>query len=57
MFKKLIAKLKCYPKFKLIGSVMIAAGILLLICFLPGWAWGAILGFALIGSGIYMISV
>ncbi len=57
MFNNLIKKIKCLPRCKIIGTLLIVAGVVLLLCFLPGWAWGAILGVALIASGIYMLTL
>ncbi len=57
MFNKLIKKTKCLPQFRLIGSLLILAGAVLLLCFMPGWAWGTVLGVALIASGIYLFTL
>lgn len=57
MFDNFIKKIKCISRCKLIGTLLIVAGVVLLMCFLPGWAWGAILGVALIACGIYMITL
>ncbi len=55
MFKKLICRIKCCPLRKLLGGLITIAGAVLLLCFLPGWVWGAMLGFALIGCGVFLI--
>lgn len=57
MFNKLIKKIKCFPKCKILGILLIVAGVVLLLCFLPGWAWGAILGVALVACGIYLLTL
>ncbi len=57
MFNKLIRKIKCLPQCKLLGGLLIAAGSVLLLCFMPGWAWGTVLGVALIAAGIYIFTL
>ena len=57
MFNKIIKKIKCFPKCKILGAVLIVSGLVLLLCFLPGWAWGAILGIILVACGIYLLTL
>lgn len=51
---------KTYPGEKkkltqILGIVLIAAGALLLIFCIPGWAWLSLIGIALIGIGIFLL--
>lgn len=57
MFNKIINRIKCHQKRKILGILLLVAGAVLLMCFLPGWAWGAILGFALIACGCYILTL
>lgn len=38
-----------------VGAVMAAAGLLLLFLCVPGWAWTALIGMALLASGWLLI--
>lgn len=40
---------------RIVGAVFIAAGVLLLIFCIPGWAWLSLIGIALIVIGILLI--
>ncbi|MBQ8200736.1 MAG: hypothetical protein IJZ74_03090 [Clostridia bacterium] len=40
---------------RILGSVMIAAGLLLLFLCIPGWAWAALAGAALVALGYWLI--
>ena len=57
MFNKIKNKLKCIPTIKITGALALCAGAVLLVCFLPGWAWGAITGLLLVIGGCYMLTI
>ena len=42
------------PGVKLLGVVMLAAGMALLFLCVPGWAWAAIAGAVLVAVGIFL---
>ena len=50
---------KCYRRqngvLQIVGVVMIAAGLLLLFLCIPGWAWVALAGAALVAGGFLLI--
>lgn len=52
---------KCYPggsKLTTIaGYVLLAAGILLVFCCIPVWAWLALLGLVLIAAGFVLLGI
>ena len=41
-------------KLKAASVVLMIAGVLLLVCFLPGWMWGTVLGIALISASFLL---
>ena len=41
-------------KLKVAAVVLMISGILLLVCFLPGWVWGTTLGVALTSAGFLL---
>jgi thiol:disulfide interchange protein len=41
---------------KIIGFLLIAVGVIMLICFMPYWLWLALLGLVLIGAGCYILA-
>lgn len=52
-------KTACYPQAqrgprRLIGAVLIAAGVVLILFSVPYWAWWALLGAVLIGVGLIL---
>ena len=53
-------RLACHPQedgvWKLLGCVFIGAGLLLLFLCIPGWAWAALTGTALVCSGWALIN-
>lgn len=57
MFNKIKNKIKCIPIIKIAGALMVTTGAVLLVCFLPGWAWGAITGLLLVICGCYMLTM
>lgn len=57
MFNKIKNKLKCTPVLKIAGALILTTGAVLLVCFLPGWAWGAITGLLLVICGCYMLTI
>lgn len=57
MFNKIRKKLKCIPVLKIAGALILTTGAVLLVCFLPGWAWGAITGLLLVICGCYMLTI
>ncbi len=57
MFNKIKNKLKCLPVIKAAGALTLIAGAVLLVCFLPSWAWGAITGLLLVICGCYMLTI
>lgn len=49
---------RCYPQRSIlpaVGVILIAAGLLLLFLCIPGWAWAALAGVALIAVGYVLI--
>ena len=52
---------KCYPGqsrwLTLVGSVLLAAGILLVFLCIPAWAWLALLGILLIAAGFVLLRI
>ena len=53
-------RVRCYPSGKspairIAGFVLIGAGVLLILLCVPGWAWLAVLGAALILAGLLLI--
>ncbi len=40
---------------RIIGAALIAAGVLLLIWCIPGWAWVSLIGIVLIVAGVLLI--
>ncbi len=42
---------------RLAGAVLVAAGLLLLFLCIPGWAWAALVGAALVLLGFWLIQV
>ena len=53
-------RVQCYPSGKsaairIAGFALIGAGILLILLCVPGWAWLAVLGAALILTGLLLI--
>lgn len=57
MLNKIKNKIKCIPIIKIAGALMVTTGAVLLVCFLPGWAWGAITGLLLVICGCYMLTM
>lgn len=58
--KKEPAYKKTYPGEKklllrILGVSLIAAGVLLLIFCIPGWAWLSLIGIALIAAGVFLL--
>lgn len=53
-------RVQCYPAprskaLRVIGGVLIAAGVLVILLCVPGWAWLSFVGAALILAGVLMI--
>jgi len=51
---------KCFPAgtnkiFEIVGYVLLIVGVILLFFCIPGWAWLAILGLALIIAGYFLL--
>lgn len=44
-----------YSALTVVGGVLVAAGLLLLFICIPGWAWAALIGVALIAAGYVLI--
>ena len=44
----------CFRKLRIAALVIMAAGLLLLVCNLPGWVWGTGLGILLISAGFLL---
>lgn len=42
---------------RLLGVVMIAAGLVLLFLCIPGWAWAAMIGAALVAAGFWLVTL
>lgn len=42
------------PGLRLLGVVMLSAGLALLFLCVPGWAWAALLGAALVAVGLLL---
>lgn len=42
---------------RLLGMVMIAAGLVLLFLCIPGWAWAAMIGAALVVAGFWLATL
>ena len=40
---------------KVIGVILIVVGIILVLCFMPGWFWCAFIGIVMIVVGILML--
>ena len=40
---------------RVLGAVLIAAGLVLLFLCIPGWAWAAMIGAALVMAGFWLI--
>lgn len=40
---------------KILGGILIAAGVLILILCIPGWAWFSLVGIALIVVGVLLL--
>ncbi len=40
---------------KILGGILIAAGVLILIFCIPGWAWFSLIGIALIVIGVLLL--
>ena len=53
---------RCYPAAEnkiaaIAGYVLIAIGIILLFCCIPGWAWLALLGVVLLAAGVLLLRI
>ncbi|MBQ8150538.1 MAG: hypothetical protein IJ041_08475 [Clostridia bacterium] len=52
---------KCYPgsrkALRIAGIVLLAAGILLVFCCIPAWAWLALLGVLLMAAGFVLLRI
>ena len=51
---------KCFPAstnkvFEIVGYVLLVLGIILLFFCIPGWAWLAVLGLALMIAGYFLL--
>ena len=42
---------------RLLGAVLLAAGLLLLFLCVPGWAWAALVGAMLVALGLWLITL
>ncbi|MBQ8555013.1 MAG: hypothetical protein IJ438_03965 [Clostridia bacterium] len=42
---------------RIVGALLIAAGLLLLFLCIPGWAWAALAGVLLVAAGYILISL
>lgn len=42
---------------RLLGAVLLAAGLLLLFLCVPGWAWAALVGAMLVAFGLWLITL
>ena len=54
------AYVRCYPNqgskvLQIVGLVLIGIGLLLLFLCIPGWAWAALIGIALILAGYLLL--
>ncbi|MBE5796047.1 MAG: hypothetical protein E7327_01555 [Clostridiales bacterium] len=44
------------PELRLLGAVLVAAGLTLLFLCIPGWAWAALIGAGLVIAGWWLIA-
>ena len=42
---------------RVLGVVLIAAGLVLLFLCIPGWAWAAMIGAALVAAGFWLVTL
>ena len=44
----------CFRSLRAVALVLMAVGLLLLVCNLPGWLWGTALGMLLVSAGFLL---
>ena len=57
--KKARPMIRCHDavEIRVLGAVLIVAGLVLLFLCIPGWAWAAMIGAALVMVGFWLISL
>ena len=48
------SRFSCFRGLKMAAAVLMAVGLIVLVCNLPGWVWGTVLGIALISIGFLL---
>ena len=49
-------RLRDTPEIRLLGVLLLAAGLVLLFLCIPGWAWAALIGAALVAAGLWLVT-
>lgn len=49
-------RLRDTPEIRLLGVLLLAAGMVLLFLCIPGWAWAALTGAALVAAGLWLVT-
>ena len=49
-------RLRDTPEIRLLGLLLLAAGMVLLFLCVPGWAWAALTGAALVAAGLWLVT-
>lgn len=51
-----VRRLRDTPEIRLLGVLLLAAGMVLLFLCVPGWAWAALIGAALVACGLWLVT-
>lgn len=49
-------RLRDTPEIRLLGVLLLAAGLVLLFLCVPGWAWAALTGALLVAAGLWLVT-
>lgn len=49
-------RLRDTPEIRLLGVLLLAIGLVLLFLCVPGWAWAALTGAALVAAGLWLVT-
>ena len=47
-------RIGCFHRLKAVAAVLMAIGAVVLVCNLPGWVWGTVVGIVLISAGFLL---
>lgn len=51
-----VRRMRDTPEIRLLGVLLLAAGMVLLFLCVPGWAWAALIGAALVAAGLWLVT-